>query len=37
MLHRKSWKVPAREITTEGGVLYHKSSGKKAGYGENGF
>jgi len=30
----QSWKVPAREITTEGGVLYHKSSGKKAGYGE---
>jgi hypothetical protein len=25
---------PAGEITTEGGVLHHKSSGKKSGYGE---
>jgi isoquinoline 1-oxidoreductase beta subunit len=28
------WKVPVDEITTEAGVLYHKSSGKEAGYGE---
>ncbi len=30
----QSWKVPAGEITTESGVLHHKPSGKKAGYGE---
>src|SRR5690349_11918375 len=30
----QTWKVPAGEITTEGGVLHHKGSGKKAGYGE---
>lgn len=30
----KKWNVPVEEITTELGVLYHKSSGKKAGYGE---
>jgi isoquinoline 1-oxidoreductase subunit beta len=30
----KHWNVPAEEITTEGGVLHHKKSGKKAGYGE---
>jgi isoquinoline 1-oxidoreductase beta subunit len=30
----KEWKVPVDEITTEAGVLYHKSSGKSAGYGE---
>ncbi len=30
----KQWNVPAREITTEAGVLYHKGSGKKAGYGD---
>jgi isoquinoline 1-oxidoreductase beta subunit len=30
----ETWKVPAQEITTEAGFLYHKSSGKKAGYGE---
>lgn len=30
----QTWKVPAREITTENGVLYHKSGNKKAGYGE---
>jgi len=30
----QSWNVPAGEITTDGGVLHHKSSGKKAGYGE---
>jgi isoquinoline 1-oxidoreductase beta subunit len=29
-----SWKVPVTEITTEAGVLYHKASGKSAGYGE---
>lgn len=30
----KQWNVPAKEITTEAGMLYHKGSGKKAGYGE---
>lgn len=30
----QTWKVPVGEITTEGGVLHHKSSGKKAGYGK---
>lgn len=30
----KTWGVSASEITTEAGVLYHKNSGKKAGYGE---
>jgi isoquinoline 1-oxidoreductase beta subunit len=30
----QEWKVPAMEITTEGGTLLHKDSGKKAGYGE---
>ncbi|MDP3432695.1 MAG: molybdopterin-dependent oxidoreductase [Bacteroidota bacterium] len=30
----KKWNVPVEEITTELGILYHKSSGKKAGYGE---
>src|SRR5690606_35988432 len=30
----QAWEVPAREITTEAGALHHKSSGKKAGYGE---
>jgi isoquinoline 1-oxidoreductase subunit beta len=30
----QAWDVPAAEITTEAGVLKHKSSGKKAGYGE---
>lgn len=30
----KQWNVPAGEITTEGGILHHKKSGKKAGYGE---
>ncbi|WP_276371872.1 molybdopterin cofactor-binding domain-containing protein [Chryseolinea sp. H1M3-3] len=30
----KQWNVPAKEITTEAGMLHHKSSGKKAGYGE---
>ena len=30
----QAWKVPAGEITTEGGMLHHKASGKKLGYGE---
>lgn len=30
----KTWAVPADEITTENGVLYHKNSGRSAGYGE---
>jgi isoquinoline 1-oxidoreductase subunit beta len=30
----EAWKVPANEITTEGGVLTHKASGKSATYGE---
>ena len=30
----QAWEVPVAEITTEAGVLYHKSSGKSAGYGE---
>lgn len=30
----QSWSVPAAEITTAAGVLYHKPSGKKAPYGE---
>ncbi len=30
----KAWQVPADEITTELGTLYHKQSGKSAGYGE---
>jgi isoquinoline 1-oxidoreductase beta subunit len=30
----KTWQVPSAEITTETGVLYHKATGKKAGYGE---
>jgi isoquinoline 1-oxidoreductase beta subunit len=30
----KQWNVPADEITTDAGMLYHKASGKKAGYGE---
>ncbi|HEY0898229.1 MAG TPA: molybdopterin cofactor-binding domain-containing protein, partial [Sphingobacteriaceae bacterium] len=30
----QSWKVPASEITTEAGTLYHKSSNRKTGYGE---
>ncbi|MEO5999018.1 MAG: molybdopterin cofactor-binding domain-containing protein [Chitinophagaceae bacterium] len=28
------WGVPMAEITTDAGILYHKSSGKKATYGE---
>ncbi|MEZ5040215.1 MAG: molybdopterin cofactor-binding domain-containing protein [Saprospiraceae bacterium] len=30
----QAWQVPVAEITTEAGVLYHKQSGKSAGYGE---
>ncbi len=30
----KAWNVRIDEITTNSGVLYHKKSGKKAGYGE---
>lgn len=29
-----AWQVPINEITTESGVLHHRSSGKSAGYGE---
>lgn len=30
----QAWAVPVEEVTTAAGVLYHKSSGKSAGYGE---
>jgi isoquinoline 1-oxidoreductase beta subunit len=30
----KQWNVPAKEITTESGTLFHKTSGKKTTYGE---
>jgi isoquinoline 1-oxidoreductase beta subunit len=30
----KAWNVPVDEISTEAGMLHHKSSGKSAGYGE---
>lgn len=30
----KAWNVPVDEITTEAGIIHHKSSGKSAGYGE---
>lgn len=30
----KAWEVPVEEVTTEAGVLHHKSSGKSSGYGE---
>ena len=30
----QQWQVPAEEITTEAGRLYHKASGQEAGYGE---
>jgi len=30
----RKWDVPVEEITTGAGILYHKDSGKKAGYGE---
>lgn len=29
-----TWNVPASEITTEAGMLHHKTSGKSAGFGE---
>ncbi len=30
----QAWRVPVAEITTAAGILYHKKSGKSAGYGE---
>jgi isoquinoline 1-oxidoreductase beta subunit len=30
----KTWHVPAAEITTSGGVVFHKASGKKLTYGQ---
>jgi isoquinoline 1-oxidoreductase beta subunit len=30
----KTWNVPVEEVSTELGILYHKSSGKSAKYGE---
>ncbi len=30
----QKWNVPVDEITTDAGILYHKNSGKKIGYGE---
>lgn len=30
----QTWNVPANEITAKNGILEHKSSGKKVGYGE---
>ena len=30
----QTWNVPAAEITTAAGMLYHKASGRKAAYGE---
>lgn len=30
----ETWQVPVSEITTSEGVLYHKTSGNEAGYGE---
>jgi isoquinoline 1-oxidoreductase subunit beta len=30
----KTWNVPVEEVSTELGVLYHKSSGRSANYGE---
>jgi isoquinoline 1-oxidoreductase beta subunit len=29
-----AWNVPVKEVTTEAGMLYHKTSGKSASYGE---
>jgi isoquinoline 1-oxidoreductase beta subunit len=29
-----AWQVPVNEITTDAGMIYHKASGKSAGYGE---
>ncbi len=30
----QKWNVPIEEITTDAGILYHKNSGKKVGYGK---
>lgn len=30
----QKWNVPVDEITTDAGILYHRKSGKKTGYGE---
>ena len=30
----QKWGVPVEEVTTDTGILYHKNSGKKIGYGE---
>jgi isoquinoline 1-oxidoreductase beta subunit len=30
----QTWGLPASEITTAAGIIHHKASGKKAGYGE---
>jgi isoquinoline 1-oxidoreductase subunit beta len=30
----QKWNVPATEVTTEAGMVLHKASGRKAGYGE---
>jgi len=30
----QAWQLPVEEITTEAGVLYHKKTGKSAGYGD---
>ena len=30
----QAWKQPLKEITTEAGTLYHKKTGRSAGYGE---
>src|SRR5690606_17455611 len=29
----KQWNVPSSEVTTKTGILHHKDSGRKAGYG----
>ncbi len=34
MAAAKEWQVPVEEVTTDAGILYHKISGKKAGYGD---
>src|SRR5690606_36300019 len=34
MAAAQKWNVPVEEITTASGVLLHKASGRKAGYGE---
>lgn len=30
----QAWEAPIEEVTTEAGILYHKNSGRSAGYGE---